>query len=95
MGMVSGQLRPDKTRTAHAKALSEVVGAKVVASAWVMGLRGCSLANFWPDNMVRTKKPTYLPVVFTPEEAMGVIGELKGRRWFETSLTQLCFRAAP
>ena len=35
----------------------------------------------WLDNVVRAKKPKHLPVVFTPEEAMGVIGELKGRRW--------------
>ncbi|MCU0874652.1 MAG: hypothetical protein MUE50_20155 [Pirellulaceae bacterium] len=35
----------------------------------------------WLDNVVRAKKPKHLPVVFTPEEAMGVIGELRGRRW--------------
>jgi integrase len=33
------------------------------------------------DDVVRAKKPKHLPVVFTPEEAMGVIGELSGRRW--------------
>jgi len=32
----------------------------------------------WLDNVVRAKKPKHLPVVFTPEEAMGVI-EPSGR----------------
>jgi len=35
----------------------------------------------WLDNVVRARKPKTLPVVYSPEEAMGIIGELKGRRW--------------
>ena len=36
----------------------------------------------WLDDVVRAKKPKHLPVVFTPEEAMAIIGELSGRaRW--------------
>lgn len=35
----------------------------------------------WLDDVVRARKPKTLPVVYTPEEAIGIIGELKGRRW--------------
>lgn len=35
----------------------------------------------WLDEVVRAKKPKRLPVVFTPEEAMGIIEELQGARW--------------
>ena len=35
----------------------------------------------WLNDVVRAKKPKRLPVVFTPEEAMGVIGQLQGVRW--------------
>ena len=35
----------------------------------------------WLDDVVRAQKPKRLPVVYTPEEAMGIIGELSGRRW--------------
>ncbi len=35
----------------------------------------------WLDDVVRAQKPKRLPVVFTPEEAMAVIGELQGVRW--------------
>jgi len=35
----------------------------------------------WLDDVVRAKKPKRLPVVFSPEEAMAVIGQLKGARW--------------
>ena len=35
----------------------------------------------WLDNVVRAKKPKRLPVVFSPEEAMGVLGQLQGVRW--------------
>ena len=35
----------------------------------------------WLDDVVRAKKPKRLPVVFSPEEAMAVIGQLQGVRW--------------
>ena len=35
----------------------------------------------WLEDAVRAKKPKRLPVVFTPEEAMAVIGQLQGVRW--------------
>jgi len=35
----------------------------------------------WLDNVVRAKKPKRLPVVFSPEEAMAVLGQLQGVRW--------------
>ncbi len=35
----------------------------------------------WLDDVVRAKKPKRLPVVYTPDEAFDVIGELTGRRW--------------
>jgi integron integrase len=35
----------------------------------------------WLDDVVRAQKPKRLPVVYTPDEAMGIIGELNGRRW--------------
>lgn len=35
----------------------------------------------WLDDVVRANKPKRLPVVFTPEEAMGLIGEMVGVRW--------------
>ena len=35
----------------------------------------------WLDDVVRAKKPKRLPVVFSPEEAIGVIGQLRGVRW--------------
>ena len=35
----------------------------------------------WLDEVVRAKKPKRLPVVFSPEEAIGVIGQLHGVRW--------------
>jgi len=35
----------------------------------------------WLNDVVRAKKPKRLPVVFSPEEAMGIIGELNGVRW--------------
>jgi integron integrase len=35
----------------------------------------------WLDNVVRAKKPKRLPVVYTPEEAMGIIELLVGIRW--------------
>jgi integron integrase len=35
----------------------------------------------WLDDVVRAKKPKRLPVVFSPEEAMAVIGQLQGIRW--------------
>jgi len=35
----------------------------------------------WLDDVVRANKPKRLPVVFTPEEAMAVIGQLGGVRW--------------
>jgi integron integrase len=35
----------------------------------------------WLNDVVRAKKPKRLPVVFTPEEAMGVIEQLQGVRW--------------
>jgi len=35
----------------------------------------------WLDDVVRAKKPKRLPVVYTPEEAMGIIELLAGIRW--------------
>jgi len=35
----------------------------------------------WLDDVVRAKKPKRLPVVFSPEKAIGVIGQLRGVRW--------------
>ena len=35
----------------------------------------------WLEDVVRAKKPKRLPVVFSPEEAMAVIGQLQGVRW--------------
>jgi len=35
----------------------------------------------WLDNVVRAKKPKRLPVVFSPEEAIAVLGQLQGVRW--------------
>ena len=35
----------------------------------------------WLEDVVRAKKPKRLPVVYTPEEAMGIIEELEGLRW--------------
>jgi site-specific recombinase XerD len=35
----------------------------------------------WLNDVVRAKKPKRLPVVFSPEEAMGVLGQLQGVRW--------------
>lgn len=35
----------------------------------------------WLNDVVRAKKPKRLPVVFSPEEAMGVLGQLEGVRW--------------
>ena len=35
----------------------------------------------WLDNVVRAKKLKRLPVVYTPEEAMGIIELLVGTRW--------------
>jgi site-specific recombinase XerD len=34
----------------------------------------------WLDNVVRAKKPKRLPVVFSPEEAIAVLGQLQGVR---------------
>jgi site-specific recombinase XerD len=35
----------------------------------------------WLEDVVWAKKPKRLPEVFTPEEAVSIIGELSGRRW--------------
>lgn len=35
----------------------------------------------WLDDVVRANKPKQLPVVFTPEEAVAIIGEMSGVRW--------------
>jgi integron integrase len=35
----------------------------------------------WLDDLVWANKPKRLPVVFTPDEAMGIIGDLRGIRW--------------
>jgi integron integrase len=35
----------------------------------------------WLDDVVRAKKPKRLPVVYTPEEAMAIIEELREVRW--------------
>lgn len=35
----------------------------------------------WLEGVVRAKKPKRLPVVFSPEEAMAVLGQLQGVRW--------------
>jgi integron integrase len=35
----------------------------------------------WLDGVVRAKKPKRLPVVFTPEEALAIIEELRDVRW--------------
>lgn len=35
----------------------------------------------WLDGVVRAKKPKRLPVVYTPEEAMGIVEDLQGIRW--------------
>jgi site-specific recombinase XerD len=35
----------------------------------------------WLDDVVRANKPKRLPVVFSPEETMTIIGELSGVRW--------------
>jgi integron integrase len=35
----------------------------------------------WLDDVVRANKPKRLPVVFTPEEAGAIIGEMSGVRW--------------
>jgi hypothetical protein len=40
----------------------------------------------WLDGVVRAQKPKRLPVVFTPEEAMGSIEELQGVRWLMAML---------
>lgn len=35
----------------------------------------------WLENVVRANKPKRLPTVFTPEEALAILGELTGVRW--------------
>jgi hypothetical protein len=35
----------------------------------------------WLDDVVRANKPKRLPVVYTPEEAMAIIGEPTSVRW--------------
>ena len=35
----------------------------------------------WLNDVVRANKPKRLPTVFTPEEAVALIGELAGVRW--------------
>ena len=40
----------------------------------------------WVDNVERVKKPSRLPVVFTKDEAKGIIVRLEGAKWLMVSL---------
>ena len=40
----------------------------------------------WIDNIVRAKRPSRLPVVFTREEVQAILGNLNGTKWLMASL---------
>jgi integrase len=72
-----GRTRHDRDRD---RFVTSGMGGTCNANA--AGPARCWSGNFgWPDNVVRAKNPKRLPVVFSPEKAIAVLGQLQGVRW--------------